>query len=125
MDHTKENTIIEPEVVKPKKAKKSILPKKWTEFLDSKELTNNTLIAIVFFSLASGIYIYLIHKHVKVLNNIQTYKTENQELRSELIAIQSDLMKKSKQSQVAHRVAPLGLFEMRKPPLKLIDNSKK
>lgn len=83
------------------------------------EWVHRSFPVIVLLMLMGLSYIFLTHKHVKALRSIQEYKVENQELRSELIAIQSDLMTQSKQSEIAKRVEALGLKEMRKPPYQI------
>jgi predicted small secreted protein len=89
-------------------------------FSENNEWFNKALPTILVLTLVCVVYIYLVQHHVKLLREVQILKDNNKELRSEWIAIQSDVMKKSKQSEVAQRVRIIGLYESRKPPFKLI-----
>jgi predicted small secreted protein len=89
-------------------------------FSENNEWFNKALPTILVLTLVCVVYIYLVQHHVKLLREVQVLKDSNKELRSEWIAIQSDVMKKSKQSEVAQRVRIIGLYESRKPPFKLI-----
>jgi hypothetical protein len=64
-------------------------------------------------------YIFNQHHAVKALKRKDQLKTRIKELRAEYISIQSDLMMRSKQSEMAEKVSELGLIELRKPPVKL------
>lgn len=63
------------------------------------------------------VYISLSHFHVKSLKEKDELKTELNELRSEYISVKSNLMKQSKQSEVAQRLEEEGIMELRTPPL--------
>jgi hypothetical protein len=89
-----------------------------------KEWVSKSLPLTLAISLAAFFYIFLVHKHVKKLSEMEKLKIENQELRSELIAIQTDLMTSSKQSALAARLSASGLKEMREPPRQLRKQSK-
>ncbi|MCO6494697.1 MAG: hypothetical protein J5I91_03320 [Bacteroidetes bacterium] len=111
-DNKKGNTVKEnPTQSEPKK--------KLPELKLNKEWVTKSLPAILLLSGLSLIYIYIANRNIKKLNQAQELKLENKELRSELIAIQTDLMTKSKQSEVANRVKASGLKEMRVPPYQL------
>lgn len=117
----KENKVVEP--TEPSSGKPS--PKKtFADFEMNKEWVTKSLPVILVLALVATFYIFLVHAHVKTLSKIEFLKSENQELRSELIAIQTDLMTKSKQSEVANRVKESGLNEMREPPLQLKQKKK-
>lgn len=69
--------------------------------------------------LAVGIiilYISLSHFHVRSLKQKEDLKTQLNELRSEYISVKSNLMKQSNQSEVARRLQPEGIKELRTPP---------
>lgn len=89
-----------------------------------KEWVGNSMPLTLAISLAAFFYIFLVHKHVKQLRELELLKVENQELRSELIAIQTDLMTSSKQSELSVRLSSTGLKEMRQPPRQLKKKSK-
>jgi hypothetical protein len=118
-----ENTLNDNKPKEEKKAKKLSISKLTAKFWN-KEWADKSLPVIILLSCLSIVYIYVVHKHVKKLNEIQFLKNENQELRSELIAIQTDLMTRSKQSEVAKKVSAKGLKETRKAPYKIYKKSK-
>jgi len=118
----KENKVVEPS---DSNAGNPSPKKTFAEFELNKEWVTKSLPVILVLAAVATFYIFLVHAHVKTLSKIENLKTENQELRSELIAIQTDLMTKSKQSEVANRVKESGLKEMREPPLQLKKEKKK
>jgi hypothetical protein len=78
--------------------------KKLPELKLNKEWVNKSLPAILVLSTLAILYIYIANLNVRMLNEAEKLKIENQELRSELIAIQTDLMTKSKQSEVSKKI---------------------
>jgi hypothetical protein len=62
------------------------------------------------------VYISLSHFHVKSLKEKDDLSKELNELRSEYISAKSYLMKRSNQSEVAHRLEAEGVKELRTPP---------
>lgn len=63
------------------------------------------------------VYISLGHFHVKSLRERESLKTELNELRTEYISVKSNLMKQSKQSELARRLEAEGIRELRTPPV--------
>lgn len=109
-------------------SKREVKPKaKLRGFLDQGEIPVNkdffakSLPYLVLFGVLSLFYIYLSHSHIKKLGQIEQLNNDIQELNSEYIAVASDLMIKSKQSEVAKKVEKQGLTEMRKPPIKITE----
>jgi hypothetical protein len=68
------------------------------------------------------VYIANSHQVYKNIRNINKIETEIKDLRSEYITIKSDLMFQSKQSEVARKVEPTGLKELRTAPKKIYIN---
>ncbi len=64
-------------------------------------------------------YIANTHYADKIVRNTAKTKAEVQDLRADYTTLKADLMFKSKQSEVAKRVAVLGLEESLAPPYKL------
>jgi hypothetical protein len=68
------------------------------------------------------LYIYNGHKAENKIREIERLTRENKELRSEYISIFSQLMNESRQSNVARKLAPFGLKELKEPPKKISVN---
>ena len=64
-------------------------------------------------------YIANTHYADKIVRNTAKLKSEVQDLRADYTTLKADLMFKSKQSEVAKRVAILGLEESLTPPYKI------
>ncbi len=66
--------------------------------------------------------VYIANSYVAEKNIREIDKTakEIKELRSEYISVKSDLMFKSRQSQVAKEVLPLGIKQLEVPPKKIV-----
>lgn len=66
------------------------------------------------------VYIGLTHNAERLVRRIQRTKTEVDEKRAQYTTLQADFMKSGKQSELAKRVAPLGLTDSQTPPRKLV-----
>lgn len=75
---------------------------------------------IFFISTLALIYISNSYYAEKTIREIDKANNELKELRSEFISVKSDLMMKSKQSEVAKSVAAMGLKESVVPPKKIL-----
>ena len=64
-------------------------------------------------------YVGNTHHHEKVARKIAQLEQETATLRVDYTTLQAGYMFDSKQSEVAKRVAPLGLYEPPYPPLKI------
>lgn len=79
----------------------------------------------VAFVVALGIfYIGNTHKVERTIRSINELQAEVEDLRADYITAKSELMYASKQSEVARKVAPLGLKESLTPPLKIVVKEK-
>lgn len=78
-------------------------------------------IPYILFTAAMGIfYIGNIHYADKTVRNLDKLKLEVDDLRAEYITIRANLEYDGKQSEVARKVAPMGLLESSEPPYKII-----
>lgn len=75
---------------------------------------------ILFLSLCAVLYISNRHYAEKTELKVKELKKELKEYRAEYLTIKSELMYKSKQSEVAKMVDTLGLQELTEPPEKLV-----
>lgn len=74
---------------------------------------------IIFIMTLLIFYIANTHYADKVVRNTAKAKSEVEDLRADYTTLKADLMFKSKQSEVAKRVAALGLEESLVPPYKI------
>ena len=78
----------------------------------------------LFLSFLAVIYIYNGHYADKTIRNINTVSKEIDELNYEFKTLKSEVMLRSKQSELARAVEPLGLKELVNPPYVLKDSSR-
>ena len=74
---------------------------------------------IMFIVVLMIFYIGNNHYAEKTIRKIDKTKTEVEDLRADYTTLKANYMFASKQSEVAKRVAPLGLKESMKPPYKI------
>jgi len=90
----------------------------------SKWLTAENIIGnlpfLLMLALLALIYIANSHYHIKLEREMQQTQRDMKVLRWEYMTSKSDLMYKSKQSEVAKIAAPHGLKPLTEPPKKLI-----
>ena len=77
----------------------------------------------LFLSVLAVIYIYNGHYADKTLRNINTVSRELKELQYEYKTLKSEVMFRSKQSELARAVADQGLKELVEPPYVLKDSA--
>ncbi|HSI90689.1 MAG TPA: FtsL-like putative cell division protein [Adhaeribacter sp.] len=65
-------------------------------------------------------YIGNTHFADKTIRKIDRTKVETEDLRADYTTLKSDYMEASKQSEVARKVAPMGLEESKRPPYQVI-----
>lgn len=79
------------------------------------------MLPFVFFStMLALIYIANSYYAEKTIREIDATGKEIKELRSEFISVQSDLMMKSKQTEVLNAVQAMGIKQSLEPPKKII-----
>lgn len=92
--------------------------------LDGSFLTKeNFMKSLPFVFFLTGLAIFYISNSYyaeRTVRDIDNISTELKELRSEFITTKSELMFRSKQSEVANAVADLGIEESRMPPKKIV-----
>ncbi len=71
----------------------------------------------LFLSVLAVVYIYNGHYSDKIIKSISRTNRELKELQYEYKTIKSEVMFRSKQTEVAKAVAPLGLMELTTPPV--------
>jgi cell division protein FtsL len=64
-------------------------------------------------------YIGNTHYAEKTIRKIDRTKSETEDLRADYTTLKSDYMEASKQSEVARKVAPAGIFESSSPPFQI------
>ncbi len=77
----------------------------------------------LFLAVLAVIYIYNGHQADKRIRHMTTVNRELKELQYEYKTIKSEVMFRSKQSELAKAVEPFGLKELVQPPVVLIDSS--
>ena len=127
MNKLKEDIEIPAEVTPEKVEKKVANPpaaKKLMRFLDgsfmAKENVADMLPFLLFISLIGIFYISIRYYSEKNVFRMNAISNELKELRSEYISTKSELMFKSKQSEVAKAIAETGLKESVVPPKKIV-----
>jgi len=79
----------------------------------------------LFLSVLAVVYIYNGHYADKTIRNINTVSRELKELQYEYKTLKSEVMFRSKQSELSKAVEPYGLKELTAPPAVLVDSTKK
>jgi cell division protein FtsL len=79
----------------------------------------------LFLSALAVVYIYNGHYADKTIRNINKVSKELKEMQYEYKTLKSEVMFRSKQSEMAKAVAPLGLKELVVPPVVLTDSTDK
>lgn len=112
---------MENEVKKNKKQSKRQKPKTGLfAFNLSRSQAYQMIPFILFLSFCAVIYISNRHYAEKTELKVKELKKELKEYRAEYLTIKSELMYKSKQSEVAKMVDTLNLQELTEPPEKLV-----
>ena len=76
----------------------------------------------LFLAVLAVVYIYNGHYADKTVRNINKVSRELKELQFEYKTLKSEVMFRSKQSELAKAVEPLGLVELTSPPVVLVDS---
>jgi len=95
--------------------------KAWKRLLGYRWIVRN-IPFFLFLALLAVIYIYNGHYADKTIRNINTVSKELKELQYEYKTIKGEVMFRSKQSELAKAVEPLGLKELTAPPVVLKDS---
>jgi len=105
------------EEVKKEKEKKS----QWKRKFSHQWMVKN-IPFFLFLSLLAVLYIFNGHYSDKTMKDINKTSKEVTELQYEYKTLKSEVMFRSKQSELAKAVAPLGLKELTTPPIVLRDS---
>lgn len=96
---------------------------KWNRLLSYQWIVKN-IPFFLFLSVLAVVYIYNGHYSDNTIKDINKTSRELKELQYEYKSLKSEVMFRSKQSELANAVAPLGLKELDKPPMVLKDSVK-
>lgn len=99
------------------------IKKDWKRLLNYQWIVKN-IPFFLFLAVLAVIYIYNGHYADKTVRNINKVSRELKELQYEYKTLKSEVMFRSKQSELAKAVEPLGLKELMTTPVVLVDSSK-
>lgn len=91
--------------------------KKEKKFRINYQLMVQHLPFFLFLSGLAVVYIYNGHNSDKIIKSISRTNKELRELQFEYKTLKSEVMFRSKQTEIAKAVAPLGLMELTTPPV--------
>jgi hypothetical protein len=94
----------------------------WKRWLSHRWLVKN-IPFFLFLAALAVLYIYNGHYADNTIRRIGTTNRELKELEYEYKAIRGEVMFRSKQSELARAVAPIGLKELMAPPVVLTDSA--
>jgi hypothetical protein len=97
--------------------------KVWRRLLGYRWIVKN-IPFFLFLALLAVVYIYNGHYADKTIRNINTVGKELKELQYEYKTMKGEVMFRSKQSELAKAVEPMGLKELMAPPVILKDSVK-
>lgn len=97
---------------------------KWKRWISYKWIVKN-IPFFLFLSVLAVVYIYNGHTSDKRVRYITKLNREIKELQYEYKTLKSEVMFRSKQSELAKAVEPLGLKELVQPPIVLSDSTDK
>jgi hypothetical protein len=93
----------------------------WRDYFSYKTIINN-IPFFLFLAILAIVYIYNGHKADKLIRNITTTEKNIKELEYEYKTVKSELIFRSKASELVSVVEPMGLFGADKPPMILSDS---
>lgn len=93
--------------------------KKQKKFRINYQIVVEHLPYFLFLSALAVVYIYNGHYSDKIIKSISRTNKELTELQYEYKTLKSELMFRSKQTEIAKAVAPMGLTELTTPPVVL------
>ena len=93
----------------------------WRRLLSYQWIVKN-IPFFLFLAVLAVVYIYNGHYADKTVRNINKVSRELKELQFEYKTLKSEVMFRSKQSELAKAVEPLGLAELTSPPVVLVDS---
>lgn len=115
----KEETVEEKKPATTRKRKAA-----WKRMLNYRWMVSN-IPFFLFLAVLAVVYIYNGHNADKRIRQMARTNRELKELQYEYKTLKSEVMFRSKQSELAKAVAPFGLKELMQPPIVLGDSTKK
>lgn len=114
----------EPEEVQAaaKASAKAAAKHRWKPTLSYRWIMKNMMF-FLFLAALAVVYIYNGHYADKIVRDINRTNKELKELQYEYKTLKSEVMFRSKQSELAKAVEPFGLKELMQPPVVLIDST--
>lgn len=108
---------------KKKKKRENVIARFVFSFFDGTILTREkvlkTLPFLFFLTILAVIYITNSYYAERTIRNIEKIKNELKELRTEHISVKSEIMFRSKQSEIAVKLIQFGIKESVVPPVKI------
>ena len=95
----------------------------WKRWLNYQSVVKQ-LPFILFLAVLAVLYIYNGHYADKLVRKIATSEKNIKELEYEYKSIKSEVIFRSKASELVKAVEPLGLRELKKPPVQLTDSTR-
>jgi hypothetical protein len=93
----------------------------WKRYFNYRFIVRN-IPFFLFLSVLAVIYIYNGHYADKLIRRIGTSEKNIKELEYEYKTIKSEVIFRSKATEMVKAVAPMGLMEMKEPPVKLYES---
>jgi hypothetical protein len=73
----------------------------------------------LYVALLALIYIWSNHRAENLIRKIEVMQREVEDMRADVTTLEAEYMLSSKQSEVAKKIAPLGIVELNEPPIKI------
>jgi len=89
-------------------------------FMNGVDYLNRHMAFILFLGFLSTLYISNVHRTSRTIREINTVKTEIIKTRNAYLSTKCDLIKSSKQSEVALKLSPKGFGEKYRAPVKIL-----
>lgn len=75
---------------------------------------------LFYVALLALVYIWSNHSAENTIRKIEKLQQEVEDIRADVTTLEAAYMYSSKQSEVAKKVMPLGIYEIEEPPLKIV-----
>ena len=96
----------------------------WNKWFSNDWVVKN-IYYFLFLAVLAVVYIYNGHYAENTIKDINRTAKELKELQYEYKTVKGELMMRGKQSELAKAVEPLGLKELKTPPVKIVVNREK
>ena len=96
----------------------------WKKWFSNDWVARN-MYYFLFLAVLAVIYIYNGHYAENTIKDINRTAKELKELQYEYKTVKGELMMRGKQSELAKAVEPLGLKELKTPPVKIVESREK